>query len=144
MQSGASDRGSAIWSLAGAARRLSAQDSTILAIGLFGPLASERDSPDGDARVLIVLKKDRQPGGFRNSPHYELAFEGASVCVEPFVVTAEELPRIARLRPMIRNALSKVIHLSGDPGVWDEMRKRVATEATPANHREHAPEYGSE
>ncbi|MFC1895604.1 hypothetical protein ACFL0Q_02930 [Thermodesulfobacteriota bacterium] len=92
MQSGTGGSRSAIWELAEAARELSAKDSTIIAKGLFGPLASMRDLPDGDTRVFIALKKDRHCAGFRSSPHYELATGGTSVCVEPFPVAAEELP----------------------------------------------------
>ncbi len=117
-----SDR--AISELRDAAQRLCARDERVLAVGLFGSLARRQALPSSDADVLIVLQEHPQARWFDRIAEYADAFGDASLPVEPFPYTQEELQRMqAHNSGFLRTILREVIPLSGEDRIWQALQQ---------------------
>jgi len=107
-----------------AAQRLLARDERVVAVGLFGSLARRQALPSSDADVLIVLREHPHARWFDRITEYADAFADASLPVEPFPYTRDELQRMqAHNSSFLRTILSELIPLSGEERVWQALRQ---------------------
>ncbi|MGQ9600806.1 MAG: nucleotidyltransferase domain-containing protein [Anaerolineae bacterium] len=108
------------------AQRLLAGDDRVIAVGLFGSLARRQALPSSDADVLIVLREHPQPRWFDRIAEYVDAFAGASLPVEPFPYTHDELERMRLSRSgFLRTILRELIPLGGETRIWKELKGNI-------------------
>lgn len=115
------DRERAIAELAEGARALVAEDPRVLAVGLFGSLARREALPRSDADILIALSSHPLARWFDRIPEYADAFAHTSLPVEPFPYTLDELRRLAAQPGFLRTTLRELLHLAGDPAIWQHL-----------------------
>ncbi len=96
------DREEAERRLVQAASRLVAERPEVVAVYLFGSLATGRAVPGSDADVLIVLERSDERWLDR-SAHYVGYFADVGMPVELFCYTQEELANV----PLARRALAE-------------------------------------
>lgn len=95
------DREEAERRLRHAAGRLVAERPEVVAVYLFGSLATGRAVPGSDADVLVVLERSDERWVDR-SVHYAGYFEGVGMAVELFCYTEGEVARV----PLAQGALA--------------------------------------
>ncbi len=107
------DREEAERRLVQAASRLVAERPEVVAVYLFGSLATGRAVPGSDADVLVVLERSDERWLDR-SAHYAGYFADVGMPVELFCYTQEELAVV----PLARRALAEGKRLAarGAPG----------------------------
>jgi predicted nucleotidyltransferase len=115
------DRTRAIEELREAAQALVLCDARALAVGLFGSLARGKALPSSDADILIALRHHAERRWFDRIPEYVVAFDRASLPVEVFPFTTDELVRMSPYPGFVRTALRELVHLAGDADLWDNL-----------------------
>ena len=122
------DRGQVLAEVKAAAERLVEEREDVLAVGLFGSLARGEALPSSDVDILIVLRAHPKSRWFDRIPEFEDAFSRVSLPVEVFPYTQEEF-LVQMSRPgLVRTALRELVHLGGDPKVWQG--KKESEEST--------------
>lgn len=102
------DREEAERRLRHAAARLVAERPEVLAVYLFGSLATGRAVPGSDADVLVVLDRSDERWVDRGV-RYADYFRDVGMAVELFCYTEEEVPRV----PLAQRALAEGKLLAG-------------------------------
>lgn len=112
--------------------RLMAHDKRVMAVGLFGSLARREALPSSDADLLIVLKEHPQRRWFDRALDYADAFADASLPVDVFAYTLDELTRMASNHSgFLRCVLRDLVPLCGDQRVWEDLKQELSPRPLP-------------
>jgi predicted nucleotidyltransferase len=111
------DREAARQQVLAAAQQLAAAHPEVIAVYLFGSLATNKATPRSDADILIVLRESDNPVWFKRARDYFPYFDSVEMPTELFCYTLEELPRKA----VARHALQYAMLMAGT-----DIRKEVS------------------
>jgi predicted nucleotidyltransferase len=103
------DRAEARRQVQAAAERLVQARPEVVAVYLFGSLATGKAVPRSDADLLLVLRESPLRHSFRRALEYSPYFDEVEMPVDLFCYTLEELPHL----PFARRALSEAVLLAG-------------------------------
>lgn len=118
------DVGAAVERVRAAARRLSASNTNVAAVVLFGSLASGGATPSSDADLLVVLRRDSRRVIDR-IPEYARPFEGLGLAPQVLPWTEQELAdRLADRDPFASEILRTGEVLAGAVETGDAGRRK--------------------
>jgi predicted nucleotidyltransferase len=103
------DREAARQQVRAAAQQLVEARPEVVAVYLFGSLATNKATPRSDADILIVLRESDQPVWFKRAYDYFPYFDAVEMPTELFCYTLDELPHKA----VARHALQYAILMAG-------------------------------
>lgn len=120
------DKNRAVAELVACAQRLLARDDRVIAVGLFGSLARGQALPSSDADLLIALREHPELRWFDRISDYTDAFAGASLPVEVFAYTLDELARMSSHQSgFLHTVLRELLPLGGDDRIWSALKRKA-------------------
>jgi len=103
------DREAARQQMQNAAQQLVEARPEVVAVYLFGSLATNKATPRSDADILIVLRTSDQPVWVKRAYDYFPYFDAVETPTELFCYTLDEVPRKA----VARHALQYAVLMAG-------------------------------
>jgi predicted nucleotidyltransferase len=103
------DREAARQQVRTAAQQLVDACPEVVAVYLFGSLATNKATPRSDADILIVLRESNQPVWFKRARDHFPYLDAVEMPIELFCYTLDELPRKA----VAQHALQYAILMAG-------------------------------